>query len=250
MQGTRPKGAAQRDLPFPPLLLQVCPFCSNVNFEWREACKQCEKPKPPYAPKIPGAEAGTVPGAADGGGGGGGAQQYNMFGAGGYQGYQQGYQQGYDPSQQGYGQQGAAGAAAGYGAGGYGGGQMAYGAAAGGGAYGTGYGMGGMGGGGGGGHAAGLQANVLARPGDWLCSSCGNHNFQFRAACNKCGMPKPAGAAVLGGEAGAGAGGGGGAGGGPIRQNVAARPGDWICSCGNNNFAVSAREQRGGPLGP
>jgi len=105
----------------------------------------------------------------------------------------------------------------------------------------------GSGGGGGGGRQM--------RPGDWMCSECGNHNFASREACNKCGVPKPEGA----GAGGAGAGDGmqvqgsyGAAA--PIRPSTASSPyskpaaaaggeremkeGDWTCTqCGNHNFA-------------
>eukprot|EP00933_Yihiella_yeosuensis_P010788 TRINITY_DN11762_c0_g1_i4.p1 TRINITY_DN11762_c0_g1~~TRINITY_DN11762_c0_g1_i4.p1 ORF type:complete len:400 (+),score=76.82 TRINITY_DN11762_c0_g1_i4:454-1653(+) len=32
------------------------------------------------------------------------------------------------------------------------------------------------------------------RPGDWICTSCGSHNFKSRTDCYKCGAPKPSGA--------------------------------------------------------
>lgn len=59
------------------------------------------------------------------------------------------------------------------------------------------------------------------RPGDWICTSCGNHNYASREVCNKCGADKPESApANLQGTP----------------PNF--RPGDWMCpSCGNHNFA-------------
>merc|ERR1719203_1068802 len=30
-----------------------------------------------------------------------------------------------------------------------------------------------------------------AKPGDWVCTSCGDHNFARNEACRKCGAPKP-----------------------------------------------------------
>ena len=46
-------------------------------------------------------------------------------------------------------------------------------------------------------------------PGDWFCEACGNHNFQFREACNN-----------------------------PHCPTIEFKPGDWICSrCHNHNWA-------------
>jgi len=77
------------------------------------------------------------------------------------------------------------------------------------------------------------------RVGDWMCPSCGNHNFASKEACNKCGVPKTeaavqgagaiqgAGAMAMNGSPGFAAAGG---------QNM--RPGDWSCrACNNHNFA-------------
>merc|ERR1719491_722292 len=79
------------------------------------------------------------------------------------------------------------------------------------------------------------------REGDWMCASCGNHNYSSRENCNKCGGPKTPGsgfAAVKGGA--------------PPRptpypfampqampmQPANMRPGDWMCpACGNHNYA-------------
>jgi hypothetical protein len=87
------------------------------------------------------------------------------------------------------------------------------------------------------------------RPGDWICSSCGNHNYASKANCNKCHMPKvmadASGALGLGGL-GLGMGGGGvpplmnllgisGVLGGGVNPKF--RQGDWMCSCGNHNYA-------------
>lgn len=52
------------------------------------------------------------------------------------------------------------------------------------------------------------------REGDWVCTSCNNHNFASRQSCNRCHGPKAP----------------------PPGDNV--RPGDWLCpSCGNHNYA-------------
>ncbi|CAA0837796.1 Transcription initiation factor TFIID subunit 15 [Striga hermonthica] len=82
--------------------------------------------------------------------------------------------------------------------------------------------------------------------GDWLCSntSCGNVNFAFRGACNRCGTARPSGAAgggASGGGRGRGRGGldsGGGArGAGPAGGGLFG-PNDWPCPmCGNINWA-------------
>ncbi|VDO62542.1 unnamed protein product [Heligmosomoides polygyrus] len=52
------------------------------------------------------------------------------------------------------------------------------------------------------------------RGSDWPCEPCGNTNFAFRQACNKCGAPKSGGGGGDGGGGGGGRGGGGGYGGG------------------------------------
>ncbi|GAB4813719.1 hypothetical protein N2152v2_000765 [Parachlorella kessleri] len=106
---------------------------------------------------------------------------------------------------------------------------------------------GGYGGRGGGGPPP--RGNV--KPGDWPCPSCGNNNFAWRDACNKCGTPKgPGGGGAPGGPPGGGYGGaggggagygggggfGGGGGGGRGGGGFQKREGDWDCVCGNNNF--------------
>jgi hypothetical protein len=76
-----------------------------------------------------------------------------------------------------------------------------------------------------------------AKPGDWLCSGCGNNNFAWRSNCNRCSKEKDPGDAPVplgsdGGRGGFGGGRGGGGGGPPRRE------GDWDCpACGNNNFS-------------
>jgi Zn-finger in Ran binding protein and others len=118
------------------------------------------------------------------------------------------------------------GSGGGYGGGGYGGGGYG-GGGYGGGGGGYGGGGGGYGGGGGGG----------GRPGDWQCA-CGYSNFGFRATCNSCNAAKEGGSPAPGGGGGYGGGGGGyGGGGGGYGGGYVSRPGDWVCSCGFNNFA-------------
>eukprot|EP00906_Rhabdomonas_costata_P036696 RCo051445 len=101
--------------------------------------------------------------------------------------------------------------------------------------------------------ASSAPANM--RPGDWICSQCGNHNFASRILCNRCqasrsqslgqsgGLQQTAAQFGLTGDlssAMAGlvgtAGAAGGAGG--STNTTTPRPGDWYCSaCGNLNFA-------------
>jgi len=80
----------------------------------------------------------------------------------------------------------------------------------------------------GGGAAAGMGGNM--KPGDWLCSQCGDHQYARNATCRKCGAPSP--------SAGGGAGGCAGMGMmmGMMSGNM--KPGDWICQgCGDHQFA-------------
>ena len=35
-----------------------------------------------------------------------------------------------------------------------------------------------------------IKSTMAIRDGDWTCFNCGNNNFQFRAECNKCKLPK------------------------------------------------------------
>lgn len=63
------------------------------------------------------------------------------------------------------------------------------------------------------------------REGDWICSSCGNHNFASRENCNRCNMPK--------------------------NPPPNFRPGDWICAeCKNHNFASKSDCNRCGAPKP
>eukprot|EP00013_Stygamoeba_regulata_P020145 CAMPEP_0177650082 /NCGR_PEP_ID=MMETSP0447-20121125/11740_1 /TAXON_ID=0 /ORGANISM="Stygamoeba regulata, Strain BSH-02190019" /LENGTH=284 /DNA_ID=CAMNT_0019152903 /DNA_START=214 /DNA_END=1064 /DNA_ORIENTATION=- len=91
----------------------------------------------------------------------------------------------------------------------------------------------------------GFGTSVQAKPGDWVCD-CGFHNFAFRNCCNSCSKARPAGAGVDldGGEGGehrehSHHGGHHGHGGGPPMGGGGgfSKPGDWVCSCGFNNFA-------------
>lgn len=74
-----------------------------------------------------------------------------------------------------------------------------------------------------------------ARPGDWMCTACGNHNYASREKCNSCQSPKgltptaPTQTYATQQWAVPQQG--------PPLPN-SARPGDWMCSsCGNHNYA-------------
>ena len=74
------------------------------------------------------------------------------------------------------------------------------------------------------------------RDGDWLCESCGGHNFATKIACFTCRSPRPPGyslpAAVEGEEAEAAGG----------KTGTAVLPGDWTCpNCKENVFAKRNR---------
>jgi len=136
------------------------------------------------------------------------------------------------------------------------------------------------------GMGGGMPANF--RQGDWMCTSCGQHNFASKTNCHKCGAMKPAQqpaqggygqaafgaqqygsydgqAAAYGGYGGldgmmgmmgqpAMGGGMGGYGGTPANF----RPGDWMCRCGAHNYASksachkcgTAKETGAGGAGP
>merc|ERR1712091_803882 len=62
-------------------------------------------------------------------------------------------------------------------------------------------------------------ANQGVKSGDWICPSCGDHQYARNDECRKCGEPKPD-------E-------------GIVQKNSSAPllPGDWICSeCGDHQF--------------
>lgn len=107
------------------------------------------------------------------------------------------------------------------------------------------WGMGGVGG------MAGMNAMMgamgggknNARPGDWICPSCNNHNYASRTSCNRCQAFKPENAQA------------------PAQANLFGsnyslpgagqssvgkmRPGDWLCpACNNHNYASRAKCNR------
>ena len=58
----------------------------------------------------------------------------------------------------------------------------------------------------------GLPPN--ARPGDWMCRACNNHNFADKVNCNRCKVSKDV-----------------------FIASTGMREGDWLCpSCNNHNF--------------
>lgn len=96
----------------------------------------------------------------------------------------------------------------------------------------------------GGGMAAGMgpmggMGNSLPpdfRPGDWMCTFCGKHNFANKMACFGCGRPKQGGMPGMGmGMPGMGM----------LGMQQAPpdfRPGDWMCQqCNAHNFASKTR---------
>merc|ERR1740121_2083594 len=72
------------------------------------------------------------------------------------------------------------------------------------------------------------MGNQDVKPGDWMCTSCGDHNFAKNSQCRRCGAPKP------------GADGGEGlmmGGAGSFGMTHEVKPGDWMCgNCGDHNF--------------
>jgi hypothetical protein len=77
------------------------------------------------------------------------------------------------------------------------------------------------------------QTPANFRPGDWMCK-CGNHNYASKTICVKCQSTKDQGdISNLGVLAGLGMGGMG------LPSNVPSgfRQGDWMCKCGNHNYA-------------
>jgi len=73
------------------------------------------------------------------------------------------------------------------------------------------------GGGGFGGSGKGKKGQMVE--GDWLCPSCGDHQFARNLACRKCGAPKDDGAVLQ------------------HATNANVLPGDWICpGCGDHQF--------------
>merc|ERR1711957_1084538 len=90
---------------------------------------------------------------------------------------------------------------------------------------------------------AGMSGNM--RPGDWVCKSCGDHQFAKNQNCRKCNAPKPNGmtgnmmAGMMAGLMGGNSGGNGLMGGNMGGNGVGnMKPGDWQCAqCGDHNFA-------------
>jgi len=102
-----------------------------------------------------------------------------------------------------------------------------------------------MTGGSGKGFIAGLQT-----PGDWLCPSCGDHQFSRNSTCRQCGTAKPE-------SAGKGGGGmanfGGAMTGGSGKGFISGlhSPGDWLCpSCGDHQFSRNSSCRKCGAAKP
>lgn len=70
-----------------------------------------------------------------------------------------------------------------------------------------------------------------ASPGDWICNACGNHNFARRDKCNRCQKPRAEAETRVDVKPSSGGGGSG------QKIPANARVGDWICVCGNHNYA-------------
>jgi len=66
--------------------------------------------------------------------------------------------------------------------------------------------------------APALAAPVDGKPGDWICTQCGDHQFARNQTCRRCGAAAPSKVGTV-----------------PLE---ALRPGDWICAaCGDHQFA-------------
>merc|ERR1740123_1347847 len=91
---------------------------------------------------------------------------------------------------------------------------------------------------------AGMMGGGNMKPGDWMCPSCGDHQFAKNPACRKCGATKPEGAGDAGGGMGMMGGMMGGMGGGM-------KPGDWNCpQCGDHQFARNVTCRKCGAAKP
>jgi predicted RNA-binding Zn-ribbon protein involved in translation (DUF1610 family) len=125
---------------------------------------------------------------------------------------------------------------------------------------------------------SGMSGNM--RPGDWVCKSCGDHQFAKNQNCRKCNAPKPkdmsgsmmpgmvggnivgngsdlasmmmqAMASMMGGNLGGNAGGNMGGMMGSNMGGANMKPGDWHCSkCGDHNFARNTNCRKCGAVPP
>lgn len=84
------------------------------------------------------------------------------------------------------------------------------------------------------------QTPANFRTGDWMCK-CGNHNYSSKMSCGKCQISKDAGDLsninVLATLGMGGLGAYGAQPGVPMNAPAGFRAGDWICKCGNHNYA-------------
>eukprot|EP00930_Biecheleria_cincta_P026124 TRINITY_DN1846_c0_g1_i6.p1 TRINITY_DN1846_c0_g1~~TRINITY_DN1846_c0_g1_i6.p1 ORF type:complete len:327 (-),score=68.76 TRINITY_DN1846_c0_g1_i6:100-1080(-) len=184
-----------------------CASCGDHQFARNAACRKCGAPK---SDSVEDASGGFNMGALSSfGGGGGGAQQsmpgdWNCPACGDLQ-----FARNVVCRKCGSPKDGAGGAGAA--AGGGGGGAAALMASV----------MAAMGGGGAGKGAFGGKAGGKGQmvEGDWICPSCGDHQFARNQACRKCGAAKDDGAVLQ------------------QHSNAKLLPGDWICpGCGDHQF--------------
>merc|ERR1719491_2392931 len=88
------------------------------------------------------------------------------------------------------------------------------------------------------------------KEGDWMCASCGDHQFARNVACRKCGAARPDGAGCAGGGMGGGMAGGMGGGMGGMGGS-GMKEGDWMCaSCGDHQFARNVECRKCGAARP
>eukprot|EP00930_Biecheleria_cincta_P026122 TRINITY_DN1846_c0_g1_i4.p1 TRINITY_DN1846_c0_g1~~TRINITY_DN1846_c0_g1_i4.p1 ORF type:complete len:316 (-),score=63.70 TRINITY_DN1846_c0_g1_i4:240-1187(-) len=184
-----------------------CASCGDHQFARNAACRKCGAPKSDTAEDAPGGFNMAALSAPSFGGGGGGAQpampgDWNCPACGDHQ-----FARNSVCRKCGSPKDGAGGAGA-FGGGG-GGGAAALMASV----------MAAMGGGKGalGGKGKGGKGQMVE--GDWICPSCGDHQFARNQACRKCGAAKDDGAVLQ------------------QHSNAKLLPGDWICpGCGDHQF--------------
>merc|ERR1712194_482983 len=74
------------------------------------------------------------------------------------------------------------------------------------------------------------MGEVKVKPGDWICPSCGDHQFRDNEACKQCGDAKPDDVVVCTGNL---------------------LPGDWTCpGCNDHQFAKNEKCRQCGHARP